>query len=124
MIDFLADKSYPEKQKQVSIRPPGCHGPDACGQPPLPPSSASWRSKISAVGMEGGDLYQTLALQYFPSIFIVSIVFFTNNSKPGFDDGLRLVIAPATKAQWNMENTGILQISQLCHHQEKLRLSP
>lgn len=69
----------------------GCRGSAARGRPPLPSSPASWRSKISAVGVEGGDLHPTLALQYFPSIFTVNTVPFPNNSKSVFDDGLRLV---------------------------------
>lgn len=50
------------------------------------------------VGVEGGDLHSALALQCFPSIFIVNTLSFANNIKPGFDDDLRFVIAPAIKA--------------------------
>lgn len=93
------------------------------GWPPLPSSPASQRSKISVVGKEGRDLHSTLALQYFPSIFTVSTVSFTNNPKPDFDGGLRLVLAPAIKAQWDMENTGVHQTSQSHQNQEKLQFN-
>ena len=98
-------------------------GSAARGRPPLPSSPTPWRSSISVVGVEGGDLHSTLALQYFPSIFIVNTVSLTNNSKAGFDDGLRLVSAPAIKAQQNMAKTGVHQISQLQRNHKKLKLN-
>lgn len=63
-------------------------------------------------------------LQYLQSIFMVNKISLTNNSNTGFDDepGLKLVIAPAIKAQQNTENTGVHQMSQLHQNQGKLKL--
>lgn len=94
-----------------------CPGSAAHEWPPLPSLPTSWRSKLSVVAAEGGDFHTALVLQYFPSTFIVNIVSFTNNSKPSFDYSLRLVLAPVTKAQQNVENTGVPQMSQLHQNQ-------
>lgn len=74
------------------------------------------------VGAEGGDLHSAFAA--LAKYFIVNTASLTNNSNPGSDDepGLRLVIAPAIKAQQNTGNTGVHQISQLHRNQEKLKL--
>lgn len=63
-------------------------------------------------------------LKYLQSIFMVNTVSLSNYSNPGFDDepGLKFVIAPATKAQQNTENTGVHQMSQLHQNQGKLKL--
>lgn len=55
-------------------------------------------------------------------VFSLSVPFI-KNSKPGFDDSLRLVIAPAIKAQQNTGNPGVHPISQLHRNQEKLKLN-
>lgn len=114
MIDSLADKSYPEEQLRNADKSLGgqhCHL-----HPPLRGPGSPWWVQREEISIQ--------PLQYLQSIFIVNTASLTNNSNPGSDDepGLRLVIAPAIKAQQNAENTGVHQISQLHRNQEKLKL--
>lgn len=80
-------------------------------------------SKITAVCARGEvvpNLHTALAWQYPVSVFIVSVVSFTHNSKPGFDDGLTLVTAAATECSraWKTKEV----VRSQCYTWNKLKL--